>query len=381
MRPAPALLAVGPLPPPVNGLSKAFRFVVEGLTAAGWEVDLVDIADRTDRRIGSTFSWGRLSAVSGVLVQVVRRIRTAEVVYLTISQSRLGFAKDAAIIGTAALFRRPIVVHMHGGNFRGFYETLSVGEQALVRRALDRVSTIVVLTDSLRADFVMTRAWRDRTVVVANTCDVPVGRARRMRPGQLHLLYLSTMMVSKGYRDTIAAAGELGRRRPDLRVHLDLAGGLLAERDFPSEEAQRQDLTRSLESLPPNVEATYHGEVHGGEKDGLLARADVFVLPTSYINEGQPIAIIEALTAGLPVVATDWRGIRETLPEAMRSLLVPAREPNGIADRLSGLASDPDRYEAMSRAAVAHAATFRPEAHLDAVARILSAARDEGRRA
>jgi len=376
-RRAPSLLAVGPLPPPVNGLSKAFSFVVEGLKADGWSVAVVDLADRTRPRVGSTFSWGRLGAVAGVLGQVVRRVRAAEVVYLTISQSRLGFAKDAAIIGAAALLQRPIVVHMHGGNFRGFYEALTPGEQTVVRAALDRVAVIIALTDSLRADFAMTRGWQARTVAVANTCDVRPREPRRApRSGALRVLYLSTMMVSKGYRDTIIATGELARQRPHLRVHLDLAGSLLAERDFPSPEAQAEDLRQCLGRLPDNVQATYHGEVHGAQKEALLASADVFVLPTSYSNEGQPIAVIEALTAGLPVVATDWRGIRETLPVDMHPLLVPEREPAAVAERLVRLADDPQFYESSSRSAAGHAATFRPAAHLAAVARILEAAVD-----
>ena len=179
---APALLAVGPLPPPVNGLSKAFSFVVEGLSASGWNVSVVDIADRTKGRIGSAFSWGRLGTIASVLARVGLRVNGADVVYLTISQSRLGFAKDIAIIGAAAVARRPVVVHMHGGNFRGFFQTLTTVEKALVERALDRVFAIIVLTDSLRADFVMTRAWRERTVAVANTCDTPPGVARQARP-------------------------------------------------------------------------------------------------------------------------------------------------------------------------------------------------------
>ena len=145
---------------------------------------------------------------------------------------------------------------------------------------------------------------------------------------------------------------------------------------MPSTAAQADDLTSELGRLPRNVEATYHGEVHGDAKQRLLAQADVFVLPTTYINEGQPIAIIEALTAGLPVIATDWRGIRETLPAEMHSLLVPTRDPEAIAERLVRLADAPLFFEAMSRAARSHAESFRPATHIGAIERILRAARD-----
>jgi glycosyltransferase involved in cell wall biosynthesis len=368
----PGLLAVGPLPPPVNGLSKAFSFVCDGLGASGWKVTIVDTADRTSRRIGSSFSWGRLRAIGAVLGRVAARIRAADVVYLTIAQSRLGFAKDAVVIAAASLIGRPVVVHMHGGNFRGFYEALTTAERLLVKQALDRLFAIIVLTDSLKADFNMTQRWRERTVAISNTCDTAPGAVRRYRSGELRILYLSTLLVSKGYREAVLAAGELARRRPHLRVTLDIAGGLLSERDFSSDEAQAADLRRRLASLPNNVTATYHGEVHGSSKNALLEAADVFVLPTNYVNEGQPIAIIEALTAGLAVVASDWRGIRETLPADMHRLLIPPRDVNATVDRLVTLVDDPLLLEMMSRAALSHAANFRPELHVEAIDRILT---------
>jgi glycosyltransferase involved in cell wall biosynthesis len=374
----PVLLAVGALPPPVNGLSKAFSFVVDGLGEMGWDVEVIDVADRTPLRVGSSFSWARTKAILASLRQVVERARRADVVYLTISQSRFGFAKDLVAINWGAFVHRPVVVHMHGGNFGGFYASLSRAEQALVKSALDRLAAIIVLTPSLKADFAMTRGWQERTVAIANTCDVAAGFVRRPQPGTLRVLYLSTLIASKGYREAIAAAGELARRQPDLRVKIDLAGTLVPERDFSSRAAQAADLYRAVAALPPNAEAVFHGEVGPARKEALLSAADVFVLPTRYVNEGQPIAIIEALTAGLPVVATDWRGIRETLPPAMHSLLVQSPDPQAIADRLAGLVADPAWFEAASRAALDRAADFRPERHLLAVEQVLREARERG---
>jgi glycosyltransferase involved in cell wall biosynthesis len=372
----PVLLAVGALPPPINGLSKAFSFVVDGLGALGWDVEVVDVADRSPPRVGSTFSWPRTKAILASLRRLFERTRRADVVYLTISQSRLGFVKDLLAIRWGALLGRPVVVHMHGGNFGGFYAALSRAERPFVRGALDRVAAIIVLTPSLKADFAMTRAWQERTVPIGNTCDVAAGSVRRPRPGTLRILYLSTLIASKGYREAIAAAGELARRRPDLHVTIDVAGTLVPERDFSSRAAQVTDLYRLADALPANAKVKFHGEVQAVRKEALLAAADVFVLPTRYINEGQPIAIIEALTAGLPVVATDWRGIRETLPPAMHPLLVATPDPQLIADRLAGLIADPAWFEAASRAALDHAVAFRPERHLLAIDRVLRDARN-----
>lgn len=374
-----ALLAVGPLPPPVNGLSKAFSLVVAGLPRFGWSVRIVDIADRGPLRVGSTFSWARAKAIAVGLVRVAVQTPRADVVYFTIAQSRLGFAKDLLAIRWALALGRPVVVHMHGGNFGGFYASLTAVERLAVKRTLDRLSAIIVLTESLKADFDMTDGWQQRTVAVANTCDVALGRPRWARAGSLRILYLSALLVSKGYREAVLAAGALARRRPDLQVSIDLAGGLAPERDFPSVEAQAEDLRRLVAGLPGNVTATVHGAVDTAAKEALLAGADVFVLPTRYPNEGQPIAIIEALTSGLPVIATDWRGIRETLPPAMHGLLVANSEPDALADKLATVAADGALLEKLSRAALAWAPAFGADEHLRAIDEIMTAARERTR--
>jgi glycosyltransferase involved in cell wall biosynthesis len=367
----PRVLAFGPLPPPTNGMSNAFGQVVRHLPARGWDVIPIDTADRTGPRAGSTFTLARAGNIGRLLVEAVARIRRADVVYVTIAQSRLGFAKDIVILESAALAGRPAVVHMHGGYFHGFYSSLTAPEKWCVTRTLDRVSSIIALTDSLRADFRMSRDWERRTVAISNTCDVPLGSERRLRPRALSILYISTLMSSKGYRETIAAASLLAQRHPAVHFQLDLGGELLPERDFPSRQAQEQDLRERLADAPANLAAKHHGVVTGSAKQRLLDEADVFVLPTDYVNEGQPIAVIEALTAGLPVVATAWRGIPESLPESMRSLLVPARDAKAVAEKLEDLLVAPDTFAAMSRDALGHASHFRPERHFDALDREL----------
>ena len=78
--------------------------------------------------------------------------------------------------------------------------------------------------------------------------------------------------------------------------------------------------------------------------------------------------------ADVPVIATDWRGIRESLPRSMQDLLVPPKNPEAIADQLEALADDPDGFEAMSRSALAQAENFRPERHLAAIDNVLRVA-------
>ena len=64
---------------------------------------------------------------------------------------------------------------------------------------------------------------------------------------------------------------------------------------------------------------------------GTLQVADVFVLPTFYPFEGQPLVLLEALAAGVPVVSTFHAGIPETVRNEKEGLLVPANDPPALA--------------------------------------------------
>jgi glycosyltransferase involved in cell wall biosynthesis len=92
----------------------------------------------------------------------------------------------------------------------------------------------------------------------------------------------------------------------------------------------------------------------------LLAAADVFCLPSHF--EGLPMSVIEAMLAGLPVVATDIRGLREQVVEGQTGLLVPPGTVAPLAAALARLAADPALRRAMGEAGRVRALNLFDEA-------------------
>jgi len=80
----------------------------------------------------------------------------------------------------------------------------------------------------------------------------------------------------------------------------------------------------------------------------VLSALDLFVLPSLW--EGMPIVILEAMAAGLPVVATRVGGIPEVVEDGVTGLLVPPRDPEALAEAIIALLQDRKRAEAMGRA-------------------------------
>jgi glycosyltransferase involved in cell wall biosynthesis len=87
---------------------------------------------------------------------------------------------------------------------------------------------------------------------------------------------------------------------------------------------------------------------HRADVTGILESSDIFVLASHY--EGLPISILEAMRAGLPVVATGIGGVSECVHNGSNGLVVPPGDPGALRDALATLIQSPQLRSAMGAA-------------------------------
>lgn len=367
------LILVGAMPPPIDGQSMAFQMLVDGLHAAGESVEVVDIGRPAERFARSPA--GRVLDYSRAIVHFIGGLwrNPSARVYLTIAQSRAGFLRDCVFVCLARLSGRSIVVHVHGGNYRGFYEAQTPALRWLVRRVLRSTERILVLAESLRSMFDFDPSLASRVRVVPNGLPGEVPVYSPISPpavGEpLRLLFLSNLIESKGYLESIAAVAELDRR--GVLADLELCGEF---RMNPSDDRRVTSLEQARALVEEVVringlESRVHlrGTVSGEVKRAQLARCHVLVLPTRYDNEGQPLSIIEAMAWGRPVVTTDYRGIPDLVEDGVNGFLLSEPSSDELASRLFRLATEPGLLESMGSAARA-----RFDSHFSGAAHVRS---------
>lgn len=227
--------------------------------------------------------------------------------------------------------------------------------EALERRALQRAARVLAWTEwtarSLREEYGLPP---EKIAVVHPGVDVAlwsVDRAERAAPAApLRILFVGNHAQRKGL-GTLLAALPLVERPLELHV---VSGDANLD-------------------VPPGV-VVHQGLAPGS--DGLkrqLAEADVFVLPTR--ADMAPWAIVEAMAAGLPVVASDVAAIPELIGET--GVVVPPEDPAALAEALRALADDPDRRAALGALARARAhERYAQEHQLDRILDVLRAARE-----
>jgi glycosyltransferase involved in cell wall biosynthesis len=102
-----------------------------------------------------------------------------------------------------------------------------------------------------------------------------------------------------------------------------------------------------------------HGVKQQHEFAPIAARSRIFVAPYVEVGSGDkdgiPTALLEAMSTGLPVVATDAGSITEAARDGVEALIVPQRDAAALADALQRLLTDRDLYVRMADAARARA--------------------------
>ena len=117
------------------------------------------------------------------------------------------------------------------------------------------------------------------------------------------------------------------------------------------------DYFEELQTLVHDLNLSDHFRFVGGVKDlrQHLSNADVFVLPSR--SEGFSNAIVEAMVASLPVVATNVGGNAEAVKDNVSGFIVPTEDPAALSAAIPSLLADPNRAKAMGIAGKCH---FRP---------------------
>ncbi len=218
-----------------------------------------------------------------------------------------------------------VLLQIHGGAFDTWYARQSPPSQASIRAALRIPHALLALSEFWRR--FLTGLRPDATIhVVPN--GVELGKAQARPPGPrrgLRVTTIGTLGVRKGHFDIVEAAGLLR----DLDVTFEFVG----PDEYGGEGVQLRDLARKL-GVESRIELP--GPLNGDAKWAALARADVFLLPAR--NENMPNSVLEAMAAGLPVVATDVGAVAEMLADPRA--LVPIGDPAAIAAKLRLLHDD-----------------------------------------
>lgn len=284
---------------------------------------------------------GRLAGGPAVALRLVRRLHQARptLVHLCCGSDRSGWGlREAALHVTLA--RRAgsrVLLHLHASGFEHLWsrplERLHIG------RTLARADAVAVLSPGQRDGLIERGVSADRLHVIPNGVVIPDLAPPPPRDpdpdAPLRLLLVGSVEERKGLRELLAALEQVRRARGPV-VEVEVLGPWVAA--GPQIDAWRAEGDR--------VGLTLAGPVPADEIPRRLAGCDGLVLPSH--AEGLPFALLEAMAASRPVIASRAGAISELLDGA--GDLVEPRSVPQLTDALLRWVDDPERRIAVAEA-------------------------------
>ncbi|MEQ8747386.1 glycosyltransferase family 4 protein [Pyruvatibacter sp.] len=336
-KPQPHIYLLGGFPPPVTGNSLSFATIAKDLEGrAPGHVTRLNV---NGTRLGkSAIAWKVLRYVKYWCQLLFLPTDRPATLYHVCEGDRALFLTLLTLL-IARVKALPVTLHHHSFGYinspRGIVSTIN--------RLLGPRSKHVFLSQGM-ADAFFAQYTTPRGYVLNHNLaqSAQFWNAARSLPrikaqAPIRVGHLSNLSFEKGL-DTFIEIAELAKTR-GLPVEFILAGA-------PSSALETEYIDKAKDRLAGSLQ--YLGPIFGGKKVQFFRALDIFVFPTRYYHEAQPIVLLEALIAGCAVISTDRGCIAEDM-RAMGGILIPresAADPNAYLNALQTFVDTPNTLAA-----------------------------------
>lgn len=329
------VLLIGPISPPVTGCSVVNDLVLEKLNQKeGFRCKVINRAYPEFNEAIGMFSFKKLFFYISQYFQAYK-IFSSDITYIAIGLTFLGVLKDAPFIFISKLIGKQVVIHVHGNYLKTQYTLLSGFKKNLFHYTLSRANKGIVSSERLKEN--LTPFLTDD-----NIFSIPYFIEKNLKnitkkdvvnTNGLNILYLSNLMEGKGVFDLFEALKILSERHIPYKAKI--IGGI---------DSKHQKKIFDYMRLNSNIE--YSKPIRAQEKIDAYLASNVFVLPTYYKMEGQPIALLEAMLTGHIIITTDHAGILDICNEN-NGYIVNKKSPSQIADKLEYIGINISKFKDM----------------------------------
>jgi glycosyltransferase involved in cell wall biosynthesis len=166
-----------------------------------------------------------------------------------------------------------------------------------------------------------------------------LGQSRSFTPGALHIATVARLHPAKGHMHALAAVHR--GRQAGLDLHYTVAG----------EGPYGDDLIERVGALGLQKHVTFTGTLAEKEVSQLLSRVDAFLLPSTGVGEAWPVSVMEAMAAGLPVIASVIGATPEMITPEEDGYLVSQGDEKALLEKISLIATNVEIRKRIGEAA------------------------------
>lgn len=279
------MIFIGPLPPPIHGMSAMNKAIFDQLLIDGIQIDMINTAPNSlNKNLFTRLS--RLPTLAAGLFQLLFLLSTqkSKTVYISLSGG-WGLLYDLLMVFFARLFRSKIIFHHHSYAFLIKPKKLS----AILFRLSGDSAIHIVLCDKMAIDIMAKYAVKN-CIVMSNIASMPVLQNGKERTKLSTIGFIGNITIEKGGHLVIKLAKEIAHNKWPIKF---IVGGPCPD----------SELEISLKKAVKDGILDWLGPIYNKKKDNFLKAMDVMIMPTQYPNEAEPLVVWEALGSGAPVIA------------------------------------------------------------------------------
>ena len=276
-----------------------------------------------------TFQFNKILIFVTALINLIYYIlfRKIKIVHLH-SASGNSFKRKSIIIKVAKALGAKVVMHMHGGKFKMYYEL----NTSFVKPVLDRCDAIVAISEYWQ-DYFISQLGYQNTFHIPNIVATPHKYPKSESNNYFTFYFLGKICDDKGIFDLMEVVKN-NKNVLEGNVRFLIGGNGEVER-----------LIKEIDEAKLSIIVDYIGWVSGADKIELMNKSDAFILP-SYI-EGMPISILEAMSYSLPVISTNVGGIPDIMQDGINGYMIKPGDKEGLLNAILSLSQDRRKAIAM----------------------------------
>jgi glycosyltransferase involved in cell wall biosynthesis len=360
---------VGPVPPPYGGIAAVMENILHSKLAREYRFDVFNKSDLFAPQVSGWWerNYLRIKRWFTFFFMVAR----GNYAFVHLQGSVWVFNGVVLYMLIARLAGAKILLHLHGTNWKWFYGEASRPKRFVARLGLRLPQKIIVLYEEWAqkikelqpsVDVVVIPNWISAAPLPEGTDSEETMKRLQITVHDFVVITVGNVGWRKGTFDILKAVPIVARSVDNVRFVF--AGN----EEFPG---QWREIMEEVETASLNEWVRFPGELPRDVVISLLHVAHVFLLPSH--SEGMPIAVIEAMKAGLPIVVTPVGGIPEMVQHEVSALMIPPDAPEAIANAILRLYRDPALRKRLGEGArKAFSDKFAVETGIEQLAQIYS---------
>lgn len=261
-------------------------------------------------------------------------IRTKSIIHYNFPLSKFSILRDPFFIILAILFRKKIIIHIHGGIFL-FSNKIPTIYNAILKKIFNLNVPFIVLSEKEKLE--LSSKYNCKSIyILPNSIDLTDSLSFNRKvniSSALRIGYLGRITEEKGISYLLKACKEL--KEKNINFTIKIAGGEEKNTNFIP-----------LFSKLLNEKFKYEGIISGKSKSIFLENIDIFILPSYF--EGLPMSLVESMSFGVVPITTDVGSINEIIENNINGLFIEVKDVDSIVTSIIKLSNNRELLKELS---------------------------------